>query len=227
MALAACAPRPLLDRAVRARGGPIGVIVVDAEAEVRRAYVGTWRWRRVLAAPERYAWIITTTNEPIGNLFDGEVVRSFVGGALATTDASPTAPLRSQARFVAVSQLDVLRLPGVQVTPIARDALPAGVADGLVAIFPASGERYTVLFDERLLPVRVEGPVDLSPIGRGTLVARQDDFRAVDRWLVPHHVVWTLDGSDLADERARAVCITAEAPAAASFEQPDRVPSCP
>lgn len=227
VALTACAPRALLDRAVRARGGSIGTVVVDAEATVRRAYPGTWRWRRVLAAPDRYAWTIQTTGEPLHTLFDGGVVRSFVGGAFTGEDASDAAPLRSQARFLAVAELDVLRSPGVQVVEIGRDALPAGVTAGITATFAHDGERFAVFFDARGLVVRVEGPADLSPIGRGTVVARRDDFRRVGRWWLPHHVVWELDGAELADERARAVCATDGTLAASAFEEPDRLPSCP
>jgi hypothetical protein len=225
--LTACAPRPLLDRAVHARGGSIGTVVVDAEATVRRAYPGAWRWRRVIAAPDHYAWTIQTTGEPLHTLFDGAVVRSFVGGEFTRADASDAVALRSQARFLAVAELDVLRLPGVQVAEIARDAVPAGVTAGLMATFAQSNERYAVFFDERGLVVRVEGPADLSPIGRGTLVARRDDFRRVGRWSLPHHVVWELDGAELADERARGVCATENALAASAFEQPDRLPICP
>jgi hypothetical protein len=208
LALAAgCTPLPLVERAIQARGGPLGTVVLEAEAQVRRGYPGPWRWRRIFAAPERYAWTIVTTGEPLHHLFDGTVVRAFVGGALAAVDASPTAPLRSQARFVAVTLLDVLRLPGMQVAALPPQALPAGVAAGLTVAFPAGGERYTVLLDDRLLPIRVEGPIDLSPMGRGRLVARQDDFRPVAGVLLPHHVVWELDGRELADERARALCV--------------------
>jgi hypothetical protein len=222
-----CVPRPLVERAIRARGGPVGTVVLDAEAEVRRGYPGTWRWRRVFATPDRYAWTIVTTGEPLHHLFDGTVVRAFIGGALTAVDASPTAPLRSQARFVAVSLLDVLHLPGIQVMPMALSDLPAGATGGLTVAFPAGGERYTVLLDDRLLPIRVEGPIDFSPMGRGRLVARQDDFRPVAGVLLPHHVVWELDGQELADERAQALCVRVEPLPVDAFADPSRLPDCP
>ena len=96
----------------------------------------------------------------------------------------------------------------------------------MVATWPTGGDRYSILFDERLLAVRVEGPVDLSPIGRGSLVARADDFRRVGRWWLPHRVVWELDGTEFADERARSLCVKEDALPAASFEEPERLSGC-
>jgi hypothetical protein len=92
--------------------------------------------------------------------------------------------------------------------------------------FPNGDDSYVVLFDDRLRPIQVEGPVDLTPIGRGRLVARQDDFRPVDgRWL-PHHVVYTLDGDVLADERVVAACVGAERLLDETFRHPARLPPC-
>src|SRR5438552_8286191 len=41
------APRPLLERAIRARGGPLASMARQVEAEVYLAFPGTWRWRTV------------------------------------------------------------------------------------------------------------------------------------------------------------------------------------
>ena len=222
-----CAPLSLADRAMRARGGPVGAVIVVADAEVRRGYPGTWQWRRVFAPPDRYAWTIATTGEPLHYTFDGGVVRAFVGGTLSSVDASPAAPLRSQARFIAVALLDALGMPGVRVVPMAAQVLPPGVEAGLTLVFPGEEDRYTIFLDDRLRPVRVEGPVDLSPVGRGTLVARQDDFHSVAGVTLPHHVVWELDGTELADERACAVCVRAEPLPAGAFADPSGLPDCP
>jgi hypothetical protein len=227
VAATACAPHPLVERAVRARGGPVGSVVIEAEARVSRAFPGTWRWRRTFASPDRYAWTIFTTGEPLHHLFDGAVVRAFVGGALTAEDPSLTAPLRSQARFVAVMLLDALSAAAMRVEPIESSALPAGMRAGLTVSYPGSDERYTVLLDARLLPVRVEGPIDLSPVGRGRLVARQDDFRPVAGRLLAHHVVWELDGTPLADERVRVACASAETLPSAAFTAPVGLPGCP
>jgi len=225
--VAGCVPRSLIERAIRARGGPVGTVVFDAEADVRRGYPGTWRWQRVFATPDRYAWTIVTTGQPLQNLFDGTVVRAFVGGALTAIDRSEAAPLRSQARFVAVTLLDVLRLPGMQVTAMAPSDLPAGATAGFAVAFPGGGERYTVLLDDRLLPFRVEGPIDLSPLGRGRLVAHQNDFRRVGSLLLPHRVVWELDGEELADERALFLCVRLEPLPVDTFTDPRDLPDCP
>src|SRR5262245_24062168 len=70
-----CAPRPLLERAIRARGGPLGSLVRQVDAEVYAAFPGTWQWRTAFMLPDRYAWTVFTTGEPMHYLFDGQVVR--------------------------------------------------------------------------------------------------------------------------------------------------------
>src|SRR5262245_6781583 len=58
LALAACAPRPLVERAIRARGGPLESVIRDVEADVRVGFPGTWRWQTAFMVPDRYAWTI-------------------------------------------------------------------------------------------------------------------------------------------------------------------------
>jgi len=57
------------------------------------------------------------------------------------------------------------------------------------------------------LVTSVEGPIDLSPIAKGTLHADYDDIRQVDGRQLPHHIHYELDGHPLADERIRKTCI--------------------
>ena len=93
----ACAPRPLVERAIAARGGPIAGLVRDSDVQVAMGFPGPWQWRTVAAAPERYAWSIVTNDLPHHYLFDGAVVRAFVGSGLVSEDAAVTAPLRTSA----------------------------------------------------------------------------------------------------------------------------------
>jgi hypothetical protein len=216
---AACAPRPpLLDRAIAARGGPLPALVREVDAEVERGFPGTWRWRTVQATPDRWAWSLTTADQPNHYLFDGRVVRAFVGDALVSEDATPTAPLRVQARFMAVVGLDALRLPGVVVTPVDSATL--------AVVFPDRGDRYTVAFDAAALVVRVEGPGDFSPFATGRLVATFDDVRAVAGYRLAHRVRYALDGEPLAVERVRRACPLPGGLPDSAFAAPRALPAC-
>lgn len=93
-------------------------------------------------------------------------MRSFVGTAEVSSDASPCAPLRTHARWTAVVGLDALRAPGVTLTALTAADLPAGVHEGLLATYP-DGAAYRLGFDERALLVWVQGPLDFSPVRQG------------------------------------------------------------
>jgi hypothetical protein len=227
LAWAGCAGGPALEQAIRARGGPVSAIVRESEATVTLGFPGLWNWRMVFAPPDRYAWTIYTTGAPLHHLYDGRVARSYVGSALSAEDASADAPLRSHARFMAVMNLDGLDAPGVQVRELDRQARPAGdAARGLEIVF-ADGERFTIGLDARARVVSVEGHVALPPFGRPLVRAALGDWRPVDGRRVAHHVLWTLDGQPLADERVVRACVPAGAAPAAAFAAPDTLPACP
>jgi hypothetical protein len=216
---AACAPRPaLLERAIAARGGPLAAIARETDVEVEQGFPGTWRWRTVVALPDRYAWSLATADQPNHYLFDGRVVRAFVGDALVSEDPAESAPLRSQARFMAVAQLDVLRLPGVEVAETGARTLAVAFAD--------RGDRYTIEFDAAGAVARVEGPGDFSPFAHGTLVAAFDDIRPVDGFRVSYRTRYTLDGAPLAVESVRHACPLPAGVAATAFTAPSRLPKC-
>src|SRR5689334_15151957 len=121
-----CAPRPLLTRAIRARGGILRNVVRESEVRVYATFPGDWRWRTVYRFPLSYGWAIYTAGDPMYYLFDGTLVRSFIGTALISTDGTAEAPLRTQAGFAAVVNLDALQLPGADVAPIPAGDLPRG-----------------------------------------------------------------------------------------------------
>ena len=220
-----CAPRPLLEQAIRTRGGPLGSVERLVETEAYAAFPGTWRWQTAFMAPDRYAWTIFTTGEPIHYLFDGAAVRSFVGAREVTVETSPDAPLRSHARFTAVVNLDALQLPGTSVAPLAAAELPPGTVAGLAVVFAGDGARYRLGFDDEARLVWVAGPVVLPPLERGELIATFADFRRVGRFLLPFRTTYTLAGQPLAVERALAVC-PGVALDARSFRLPSALPSC-
>jgi hypothetical protein len=222
----ACAPRPLVARAIRARGGPLHGLVRWVDAEVYAGFPGTWRWRAAFLVPDHYAWTILTTREPDHNLFDGTVVRAFVGDLEVAADADATAPLRTHARFTAVAALDALLQPGVQVAPAAADRVPPGAVAALDVHFPDDGSRYLLGFDRRDLLVSAEGPLALPPLGRGTVSARFADFRRTGTWLLPWTTDYAFDGAPLATERTVTACPDDPALTPESFRRPAAIPDC-
>ena len=224
--LAGCAPRPLLARAIRARGGPLDGVVREVEARVLRGVPGIWTWRTVFAVPDRYAWTIYTAAEPNHLLFDGTTARTFAGGQLVASEAGTTAVLRTHARFTAAMNLDALLLPGVQTAPLTAAELPAGAVSGLVAVYADDGSRYRLGFDARDLVVVCEGPIALPPVAAGRLEARPSDYRRERRWLLPHATAYALDGAPLAAETARAVCPAPGVLGPDAFRDPAGLPTC-
>jgi hypothetical protein len=224
--LAGCARRPLLDRAIAARGGALPSVVIGAEARVHAGAPGTWQYTRAYRSPDRYAWRIVTADEPLSHLFDGRLVRCFVGGAEVSCDPSPDAPLRTHARWTAVVNLDALRAPGVTLEPLAARDLPDGVREGFSASF-AEGATYRLGFDERTLLVWAAGPLDLSPFAKGDAAARFADYRRTGGLLLPFAVTYWVAESRIADEKILAYCVEPAALTEESFADPERLPDCP
>ncbi len=224
--LAGCTPRPLLERAVAARGGPLRGLIQRIDAEVYTGLPGPWQWTRALLAPDRYAWTIQTSRDPDWYLFDGSTVRAFVGGAEVASDASSRAPLRSHARFTAVVNLDALAAAGVVLAPLAAADLPPEAREGVEARF-ADGAVYRLGFDERTLLVWAQGPLDLAPIGAGDATVRFADHRRAGGLLLPFTASYAFGVRRLATETVRAACVDPPRLTAASFLQPSALPDCP
>jgi hypothetical protein len=164
--LTGCASRSLVTRAIRARGGSVESFVRESEARVHVGFPGDWSWRTAFLFPDRYAWRIFTAGEPDDYLFDGTVARAFVAGRQVAEEAGVTSALRTHARFVAVTNLDALLLPGVQVAPLPGAELPPGAVEGIAVVLADDGSQYRLAFDARTLLVQAEGPLALPPVGR-------------------------------------------------------------
>ena len=199
-------------------------LIRESDVRVTMGEPGAWQWRTVAALPERYAWSIVTNDLPNHYLFDGAVVRAFVGARSVSADASPQAALRTHARFVAVANLDLLRVAGapVRVTPFAE---PSGTR--LEVVFTDRDDRYEVWLDGDDLVRRVEGPIDLAPLVRGRLVATYDDFAPVDGRRLARQIRYEVDGNALAQERVTGACVLAEPLPATVFASPAGLPACP
>jgi len=223
-----CAPRSPIVRAIRARGGPLGGVVREAEARVFPEFAaGAWRWRTGFLPPDRYAWTIFTSREPNHFLYDGTVVRAFVGARQVAAGADLGAPLLVYARFTAVVNLDVLLLPGARVEALPTDALPPGVEAGLAVTLAADGAHYRLGFDRGGLLVWTAVALELWPLGHGDLVARFSDFRRTGGLLLPFRTVYSFADAPLADERTVAACANLPGILPAAFLAPDMLPECP
>jgi hypothetical protein len=226
LALTGCAPRPLLERAIRARG-PLAGVVRTAEATVVAGFPGTFRWRSAYHLPDRWAWTLFTGGEPNHYAFDGRVARAFVGRREVAADAGPDAALRSHARLMTVVHLDALRLPGVVVAPLPPGELPPGATAGLAVVLPDDGARYRLGFDADLLLVSADGPIALPPFGTGSVSIRFTDFRLVAGRRLHFHARYTFRDAPLAEERTLAVCPDPPGLDAAAFAVPATLPDCP
>jgi hypothetical protein len=223
---AGCTTRPLLERAIAARGGALQGVVLNAEAQVYAGVPGRWLYRRTYLAPDRYAWRIETTGEADTYVFDGSVVRSFVGDAEVAVDASPTAALRSHARWTGVVLLEGLDTPGVSVAELPPADLPAGAREGLRVRF-ADGATYRLGFDDHTLLMWADGPLDLSPLINGPTSARYDDPRPAGGILLPRRTTYFAGDQRLAVESIDAACVDPPALTPAAFADPASLPDCP
>jgi len=224
--LCGCTPRPLLERAIAARGGPLRGLVMSSEARLYRGMPGTWRYTRTFLAPERYAWQVETSTGTDTHLFDGQATRSFVDSGEVGRDTNPAAPLRTQARWTAVSLLDGLTAPNVVLYPLLPGELPPGAREGLLATFP-DGAAYRLGFDDQAQLVWMQGPLDLSPLASGQAQVRFGPARRSGHVLLPMTANWEIDVYRLADETLLAVCVDPPALTAESFDAPARLPRCP
>jgi hypothetical protein len=221
-----CAPRPLLERAIRARGGAIRSLVSEDDATVHWGFPGVWRWRTVYFAPDRYALTVHGATEAFHYLFDGATVRAFTGEQRVAQDTAPGAPLRTHARFAAVVNLDALRLPRYRVVPLAPGDLLPEAREGLAVMELDTGSEYRLGFDARGLLAWATGPLDLDPLGRGQVTARFTAFHRVGGLLLPFRTSYALGDVALVDQDARAVCPNLAEVTVASFASPDVLPDC-
>jgi hypothetical protein len=224
--VSACAPRPLIERAIDARGGPLRTLVRQVEATVNVGFPGVWQGRTVFLVPDHYALTIVTATEADHYLFDGVTMRAFIGPEPVAVGRDRAPPLRTFARFTAITNLDSLLLPGAVVAPLPAKELPADAAAGIAVVLADDGSRYRLAFDERLLLVWASGPLDFPPLGHGEVVARFSDFhRRAGLWL-PFHAEYGSAGRALMAERVLGVCPNDARVTPDSFRAPALLPEC-
>lgn len=224
--IAGCARPPLVERAIAARGGPLTSLVRRVEADVHVGFAGRWTARMAYRAPDRWALTIDTTAESDSYTWDGDAAYTVLGSRTVAVDRAPTAPLRSQARFWSVANLDALQRPGVVVTPLPKGDLPPGVAEGALVTLPGDGGRYRLGVDAAGLVVWVAGPVVLPPFGTADLTVRFSDFRRAGGFRLPWAASYLLAGSPILDERTLSACPDDPATTDAAFAAPALLPAC-
>src|SRR4051795_1179737 len=100
--------RPLLERAIAARGGPLTSLSRDVEAEVFVGFPGSWRWRFDYRVPDSLRWTLETYGDQQSVSYDGHTVQFYLGSARIAPAPAALGDFRSQVRWLAVTSLDAL-----------------------------------------------------------------------------------------------------------------------
>ena len=186
--------RPLLERAIAARGGAIHSISREATADVALGFPGRWSWRFDYHVPDLLRWTLDTHGETQSVAFDGRTTRYFLGSAYLPSAPETLAGFATLVRWTAVTTLDALAEdPGASVREVPGHELPAGIAAGLQITYP-DGARYVLHFGQDALLVGAEGPIDVPTIAEGRMRASYADFRTADGFVLPRSADYTLDG---------------------------------
>lgn len=192
--LAAGCTRPLLERAIDARGGAIESVSREATADVEIAFPGRWAWRFDYRTPDLLRWTLDTYGETQSVAFDGRTVHYFLGSARLPSAPETLEGFGTLVRWTAVTTLDaVVDDPGVSVRELAAHELSQGTASGLEVTY-ADGARYVLHFDADTLLIGAEGPIDVPTIAHGRMRASYADFRVADGFVLPALATYTLDG---------------------------------
>jgi hypothetical protein len=209
----------VLHEAIRTRGGPLSGFIRLVEARVHLAFPGVWRLESSFLVPDYYRWTVFTTDEPDHYIWDGKQMESYVGTALVARDASPDAPLRSHARWVAVTNLDALLDPR-WAERISCAGHRVGTDVVLDIVFADDGSRYSLRFDQGRRLSRAEGPAALPPLAAVRINAEYRDFRVVGGRLVARSVSYRVDGKRLMDERLLSLAVNPPDLGPGSFRPP-------
>lgn len=203
LAVSGCA-RPLLERAIAARGGSLQSLSRTSTADVTRGFPGEWAWRFDYRVPDRLRWTIETYGEEQSIAFDGTTVRYFLGTAALPEAPAALADFASIVRWTAVTTLDALaRDPDVALRELPREETPPGAASALEVLYRSDGARYVVSFDAADRLIAAEGPIAVPTIATGRMHAAYADFTTVDGYVLPRVGDYTLDGAPFFRETVR------------------------
>lgn len=176
----------LLERAIRARGGPLASLSRESELRVYYGFPGLWRWRYAFTGPDGYRLTLLTRGEAQHYLYDGETVRGFIGSSQVTTEPGDASCVRNHGRWLALIGLDMLADPQrFSIEELPLGSLPAGATRGVRARCLVSGATFDLGFDAELRLIAAEGPIELPGLGEGRIRARFEDFREVGGYRLP------------------------------------------
>jgi len=194
LAVAGCA-RPLLERAIAARGGALQSLSRASQADVVRGFPGEWAWRFEYRVPDQLRWTIETYGEAQSVSYDGRTVRYFLGSATLPTPPAALGDFASIARWTSVTTLDALALdPDVVLRELPAGERPAGAAAALEVSYRSDGARYLLSFDGSDRLVAAEGPVAVPTIVAGRMRATVSGFTTTAGYLLPTVGDYTIEG---------------------------------
>ncbi len=189
---------PVIVRAIEARGGELHSFRRIAQSRVYMGFPGDWRFEYLFHVPHFYRWTVFTSDQPDRYSWDGEVMRAAVGDNVIGTDTSGTAPLRSHARWNAVTHLDTLCEKPFPALILPIRPKTSRSEDVLVRF--EDRDEYVLRFDTNDRLVRVVGPIEMEPFGTGELVGEFSDFRSINGFFVPTRTRYHFAGHLLSEE---------------------------
>lgn len=194
---------PIIDRAIAARGGAIHNLRRTVEMQVYFGFPGTWRFDYVFRVPHFYRWTVYTSEQPNHYLWDGKTMRAAVGSVVVGTDPSRNAPLRTHARWHAVTYLDSLCSGQL---PVQFQSLPDNRIgeESLLVRLRDDGSEYRLTFDRQARLRRASGPIDIPPFGAARLTQHYYDFRPAGGFWIAHGTRYEIDGTVLSEEQTLA-----------------------
>lgn len=209
----------VVERAIAVRGGRISSFRRVTEARVQFGFPGIWRFEYAFHVPQWYRWTVFTSEQPHYYLWDGQTMRAAVGDRVVGIDASGRAPLRSHARWTAVTYLDALCDGTLPVRFVARRASDS---DETTVVLRLEGDRedFELTFDRHLRLIEVVAPIDMPPFGPGRLTTRFFDFRLSGGYLMPYRTRYRFDGVTLCDEETISFTVNDDSLDLDTFRRP-------
>jgi hypothetical protein len=190
----------IIERAIAMRGGELRSLRRSTEMIVHFGFPGTWHLEYTFRAPHDYRWTVFTSDQPNHYLWDGQTMRAAVGAVVVGTDTSGRAPLRTHARWHAVTYLDSLcngKLP-VRFVALRSDAWSE---ESVLVRLTDDGSDYRLTFDRQARLRSATGPIEIPPFGSAALTQYFYDFRRAGAFLVAHGTRYEIDGVTLSEER--------------------------
>jgi len=129
-------------------------------------------------------------------------MRASVGETVVGIDSSGQAPLRSHARWNAVTHLDFLCSTHSDARVVTLH--PVQPTRETLLITFADDAEYRLTFDIQGRLLRASGPVEMQPYGEAIMEAEYFDYRQVGGFLISTRSRYRFSGRELSEERVTA-----------------------